>query len=109
MCTVCYISPDVECVPIFILQEELYNRRLLDPAQLLHGLEGWCSNFTEGNWWSYEYCHPESLIQFHIDSKTGNYRLLDKELCRWCTVATSRDHHDSCRRVQISPDNISAL
>lgn len=55
----------------FDLLEQLKMREELDPVQLLHGLEGWCSNFTIGDWWSYEYCHPDSLIQFHIDSKTG--------------------------------------
>ncbi|KAL8273263.1 hypothetical protein Esti_002764 [Eimeria stiedai] len=46
---------------------------------LLRSLEGWCSTFTTDGWWSYEYCHPDSLVQFHKDadgSVTGRMYLL---------------------------------
>lgn len=35
---------------------------------LLRPMEGWCANFTTSGFWSYEYCHPDSLVQFHKDS-----------------------------------------
>ncbi|KAL8431542.1 hypothetical protein Efla_000588 [Eimeria flavescens] len=35
---------------------------------LLRSLEGWCSTFTTDGWWSYEYCHPDSLVQYHKDA-----------------------------------------
>ncbi|PHJ24279.1 ubiquitin carboxyl-terminal [Cystoisospora suis] len=35
---------------------------------LLRPLEGWCANFTTSGWWSYEYCHPDSLVQFHKEA-----------------------------------------
>lgn len=41
------------------------------PALLLQSLQGWCANFTTGGWWTYEYCYPDSLIQFHLDSSGG--------------------------------------
>ncbi|KAF4645097.1 hemimethylated DNA binding domain-containing protein [Toxoplasma gondii] len=40
---------------------------------LLRPLEGWCANFTTTGFWSYEYCHPDSLVQFHKDS-SGDVR-----------------------------------
>lgn len=32
---------------------------------LIRSLEGWCSTFTTDGWWSYEYCHPDSLVEYH--------------------------------------------
>ncbi|PFH32297.1 hemimethylated DNA binding domain-containing protein [Besnoitia besnoiti] len=40
---------------------------------MLRPMEGWCANFTTSGWWSYEYCHPDSLVQFHKDS-TGDVK-----------------------------------
>ncbi|CDI87320.1 ubiquitin carboxyl-terminal hydrolase, putative [Eimeria praecox] len=46
---------------------------------LIRSLEGWCSTFTTDGWWSYEYCHPDSLVEFHKEPNgdvTGPMHLL---------------------------------
>ncbi|CDJ60441.1 ubiquitin carboxyl-terminal hydrolase, putative [Eimeria maxima] len=46
---------------------------------LIRSLEGWCSTFTTDDWWSYEYCHPDSLVEFHKEPNgdiTGPMHLL---------------------------------
>ncbi|KAL8434859.1 hypothetical protein ACSSS7_002825 [Eimeria intestinalis] len=59
-----------------------YRDEAVQPAlieSLLRSLEGWCSTFTTDGWWSYEYCHPDSLVQFHKEadgSVTGPMYLL---------------------------------
>lgn len=42
------------------------------PSRLLQELQGWCTNYTTNGWWTYEYCYPDSLIQFHLEHSTGN-------------------------------------
>lgn len=37
-------------------------------SSLLEGLRGSCVNLTEG-WWTYEYCYPHSLTQFHLQGR----------------------------------------
>ncbi|CDJ49170.1 ubiquitin carboxyl-terminal hydrolase, putative [Eimeria brunetti] len=59
-----------------------YRDNALDPPlteALIRSLEGWCSTFTTDGWWSYEYCHPDSLIEFHKEANgdvTGPMHLL---------------------------------
>ncbi|CDJ64227.1 ubiquitin carboxyl-terminal hydrolase, putative [Eimeria necatrix] len=45
-----------------------YRENAREPAlteSLIRSLEGWCSTFTTDGWWSYEYCHPDSLVEYH--------------------------------------------
>jgi len=49
-----------------------------DPLQvstMLEGLRGQCFNVTQG-WWTYEYCYPTGLTQFHVH---GNNRKREPE------------------------------
>lgn len=41
--------------------------RVLPVSALLEELRGTCINTTQG-WWTYEYCYPTSLVQYHIAS-----------------------------------------
>ncbi|CDJ34336.1 ubiquitin carboxyl-terminal hydrolase, putative [Eimeria mitis] len=59
-----------------------YRENAPDPPlteSLIRSLEGWCSTFTTDGWWSYEYCHPDSLVEFHKEPNgdiTGPKHLL---------------------------------
>lgn len=50
--------------------------RMIKVASLLEGLRGACVNTTQG-WWTYEYCFPHTLRQFHVHGSTRdpNYSL----------------------------------
>mmetsp|Transcript_25058 Transcript_25058/g.70638 ORF Transcript_25058/g.70638 Transcript_25058/m.70638 type:complete len:393 (+) Transcript_25058:60-1238(+) len=41
----------------------------LQVSALLEGLRGSCVNVTQG-WWTYEYCYPRTLQQYHLAGKT---------------------------------------
>eukprot|EP00927_Polykrikos_kofoidii_P060839 TRINITY_DN55749_c0_g1_i1.p1 TRINITY_DN55749_c0_g1~~TRINITY_DN55749_c0_g1_i1.p1 ORF type:complete len:463 (+),score=93.04 TRINITY_DN55749_c0_g1_i1:73-1389(+) len=41
---------------------------LLRPSSLLEELRGECINTTLG-WWTYEYCFPDKLVQYHLQNK----------------------------------------
>merc|ERR1711920_380563 len=42
-------------------------------SSLLEELRGSCINVTEG-WWTYEYCYPTGLQQFHLGGTSGKKR-----------------------------------
>lgn len=48
---------------------------LLKVSALLEELRGYCVNVTQG-WWTYEYCYPRTLTQFHLQ---GNGKKRDPE------------------------------
>lgn len=42
----------------------------LPVSALLEELRGSCVNVTQG-WWTYEYCYPRQLVQFHVNGNGG--------------------------------------
>lgn len=46
---------------------------ILKVSSLLEELRSSCINVTEG-WWTYEYCYPMSLQQFHLGGTSGKKR-----------------------------------